>query len=318
VQTQLGVGDKVAILGEAGDFYKIAPPPGVVYYVKSEFVTLPGGRPLEVAASSPSRTGASFVEVPDSGATSRPMLSAEQAGKLRNDFEAAEAALAAEWKKPREQRNIEGLLKQYQAIGAPAGSSLEQAVKARIQFLTDETDLKKDLEAIEELMRNVKISQANTATQIANIQKNVPPVVVSKGVYTVEGILQPSGLYPGGATGPKRYTIGTPGRPLVSAYVQSSTGQVDLEKYVGCYVGVNGKPKYDEKAGMYVVEAERVDVKESAEPAKTAPPAPKAGTESQKPAEKPATQPAEKPTTAPAKAEPASKPLAPINPNEYD
>ena len=78
-------------------------------------------------------------------------------------------------------------------------------------------------------------------------------------------------LFVGGATGPKRFAVYDPNTRLINAYVRCTTGLVDLEKFVGAVVGVVGKPHYDEKLRMYVIEAEQVVVLEAAPPAPPVP-----------------------------------------------
>ena len=125
--------------------------------------------------------------------------------------------------------------------------------------------------------------------------------------YAAEGVLGPSELFRGGPTGPKRYVICEPGTRLISAYVQSPAGLVNLDQHVGAHVGVLGKARYDENLRMYVVDAEDVIVLEPAPakppraqpeppleprpaPAPTAPPAPAAPAPAPKPAATPAAE----------------------------
>jgi len=141
-----------------------------------------------------------------------------------------------------------------------------------------------------------------------------------------EGILAPSRLFPGGATGPKRYTVRDPDTRVIYAFVQCTSGAVDLRQYVGQLVGVIGSAKFDEHMKTYVIEVEQVTVVEApvpappdtqpTEPEPPAPPPPATQpVEPEPPAPPPDTQPAEPeppapppPATQPAEPEPPAPP----------
>jgi uncharacterized protein YraI len=345
MQTRLNVGDKVTVLGELGDYYKIAPPPGAYLYVSAEFVKGAGGTELAAAPTSmPAVAAAVGRKVTDvtTPVTPRPvrkatpMPSVAVMSEERTAFDAAEKALNDEYKKPREQRNLKGLLEQYKSIKPAAGSPYQPYVDARISFLANEVELANDLATAETNLSELESQRGTMAAARAKIKADIPDMPINP-VYTVEGELQASGLYSGGATGPKRYTIGA--KPLIKAYVQCSSGAIDLDKYVGQYVGVSGKPKYDEKSGMYLIDAEQVVIMKpglapgSSVPSNTPPPSidtPIKPAE-KKPAEKPAAadkpasaKPAADKPAAPAPdavvapvAEPTSQPKAPVSPEDF-
>lgn len=343
VQVQLGVGDKVTILGETGEFYKIIPPPGAVAYVASQYVSNAGGnQPLHAltsttepaisvltgptgAGKAPEAASKPFLLVtpPAAAKKATPAVAAKTTVMTQSEkeqFDSAERALQDEYKKAPEARDLKALLEKYNSIKLASGSTLTPYVQSRVKFLQGEVSLAKDLQTISGVMDNIEVERAKREAERARIARDIPKIE-TRDFFAVEGVLNPSGLYPGGATGPKRYTVGQ--RPLISAYVQCTTGVVDLDKYAGQYVGVVGAPKYDERAGIYVVEAEKIVVLRPGATSAAAKPidAPKLEPAAEaKPEAAPAEEPkapAPEPKVEPAtEAAPSSAPAVPADPND--
>lgn len=340
VQTRLKTGDKVAILGERGQWYKIIPPAGVTLWISSQYVQRrPGAtRTLPVPPGPPTRPAPTTATAP------APPAPPEELNKALADFQAAEAELTKEFAKPREQRDPTALLARYRAIQIAKDSPLAPYLQARIDFLAQELELEKDRKAVADLVAKANAKQAELAAASARIRV---PATQPVRTYAAEGLLSASDLFTGGPTGPKRYVITDPDSRLISAYVQCTTGVVDLSKFVGSYVGVVGTPTYDQQLRMYVVEADHVVVmrKGAAPPAKATPkanpatqpvPKPKATPKPKpkatpKPKPKPKTQPAAKvspkPPAATAKPKPSgglpvakttTRPAAKVNEAEYE
>ena len=307
VQTRLSTGAKVAIIGEQADFYKIAPPPGAYLWMSSQFVA----KADEATAAKVGATetqpaggngGETAVVLPKP-----PKPPAEVRKSAASPFEAAEAKLKSEFDKPREQRNLQQLLKDYQAIPLAADDPLAPLVAARVQFLTDEVALLKDRKEVEDLLGEVNKLVAETRKPLIDLPTATRPTQR----YAAEGVLAASNLFKGGATGPKRYVINDPQSRLVTAFVQCTSGAVDLEKNVGDYVGVIGTSKFDESLRMYVVDAEHVVVIRQGVRTPTAPKieplvAPKSEPGSAAP--KPTLEPAPKAPVAPEKPAPTPGP----------
>lgn len=263
IQTRLNTPDKVAILGESGEYYKIVPPEAAVLWVSSRYVrrargatpeTLPTTQPTtELVATQPTTREVTVKPPPE-----------DEFAKALAAFKAAEAALQKEFDKPREERDVKSLLARYQAVEVPDDSPWAPFLQARIEFLSKELELEKDRQDVADLLAGVRARQAKLAADTVRIQLPTTRRVRS---YAAEGLLRPSELFRGGRTGPKRYIITDPDSRLISAYVQCTTGLLDLQKFVGAYVGVIGTPKYEQQLRMYVVEAEHVVViREAARP----------------------------------------------------
>jgi len=306
VQLQLDIGKKVTILGELDGFYKIVPPAGVYWWISSQYVKSADAGPVTTLPTRPAPPGLTTTRASVTPAPAVGEFEKEKAG-----IDAVEKLLNAELKKPIEQQDLSSLLQQYKAIELAPDSPLKAFVESRVKFLQGQMDLAKDRLAVERLLREIETTRAQMAAEREAIRSKLPSPEPPKA-YAVEGVLSPSGLFPGGATGPKRYIIGRADRSRIYAYLQCSSGVADLEKFVGTYVGVTGRPLYDEKLGMYVVEVERIRPIES--PGRQPATAPAPTTRPSPLPVGPSTRAAPAPTTKPsgkAEAKQAKPPLPP-------
>ncbi len=324
IQTKLNIGDRVNIIGQQGDYYKITPPEGVYLWISSRYVKPVG------PTTRPSTLPATVTTQPTTSKTI--VITTTQPETLRNElaeFESAEKAFQAEMKKPREARNLSALLERYRAIKLSAGSPLAPYVEARIRFLQGQIELLSDLREAERIIQDTDLKQAELAAQRERM-KLAAPTTRPIRPYAAEGILLVSELFPGGPIGPKRYLLRDPNTHLIVSYVQCATGVIDLSKYIGALVRIIGVPRYDEHLRMYIIEAERVEVirpaakpkplrkvkpitKPAPEPAPVKPVRPTQPT-SPKPGPTPRTKPVSVPSIVPAPAtraasQPAAEPV---------
>ena len=280
VQTQLDRPAKVTILGEqvitlAGKptaFYKIVPPPGAVLWISAKYVK----RPEELVTTRPATpaTGPTAAAAGHGVARTRPVATApavvspSPAEQLRKDLaalEAVEALLKQELAKPADERDLSTVLARYKAIKLSPNSPLAPALKAQIESIEAHIRLKKDYQAAAETMAalTAKMEKLKLATQTAQMKLSAGQI--SKG-YTAEGILAPSVLYDGGPFG-KRYALKkSADSPALVAYVQCTTGLVDLAKHLGARVRVTGSARFDPTVGKQVVEVEELEVLSPAPP----------------------------------------------------
>jgi hypothetical protein len=273
VQTQLNTGDQVRILGQRGEYYKIAPPAGTHLWISADYVRRVGADGESAETAIETTTATAPATRPVVVVTTRP-------NRLSEEIEAwneAEAAFKEEFAKPRSRRDLAALLERYKAIRPAEASPLAGYVRAKVKFIESELELTEDLREVQKLVEDVRTTSMKLATEQA--RADVEEATPERPSFAAEGRLAESGLFPGGATGPKRYVVTDPERRIIYAYVQCTTGAVDLDRYVGKYVGVVGSAEYDERLRMYLVEAERVIVTDNAGAGKT-------------PATAPATQPA--------------------------
>lgn len=311
VQCRTANGDKVEILGEAEEYYKIVPPEGAFYWISARFVRpADEAQPTEMeAAGTANRPAATtkpveLTAVPQKGKlpttvpTDLPKVTEPSATA---SFRALEKVLRQEYAKPLEQRDLKGLLARYQAIHAPAGSPLEKYVAVRVKFLQDGVAEMEELQAIHEQAKLTAEQQKDYGARLVELQKLAPPAEPVR-TYAAKGVLAESDVFTGGAVGPKRYILVDPQTRQVVAYVQCSSGAVDLARYAGMSIGIFGQRHLDRQLVRYVVEAEEIVVVDASGQI-TAPPKPII-----RPRQYPAAAPAEedqKPKAATAEEQPA-------------
>ena len=268
----LNEGDKVQLLGEANaDYYKIVPPKGVVFYISDQYVKTVTGAPSELAVAtavkpsagaatkpaSPARVP-TLVEVPSAGAVNASDLAND--GSAAAAFKAAEAALFAEYKKPSDQQNLSLILEKYLAINVAKDASLKPYVQARVQFLQTEIDRQRALAGAADVITKAEGDIKNGNLERDKIAVENVVKTTAQTSFAAEGILSPSVLFPGGATSPKRFIVRDPQTLRITAYIQCTSGSINLDLFTNKYVGVKGATVYDKSLGLDVVDAVSLNV----------------------------------------------------------
>ena len=332
-QAALSKGDTVSIVGEAEEHYKIVPPKGVVVYVNAQYVKRvsadepppgPSSKPSSKPATKPADTAPAGPEEMPWG----------------EKLAAAEAALAAESAKRAGQRDWGKILALYKAIETSADSAGVGQVGYRIRHLERRI---KTYEKVRKLVQGTLAEQKRWADQRSEIQRQMGVRDVGHGPETsmlqLAGRLMPSGLFPGDGVWPKRWALLDRGGRVV-AFIQSATGQVDMETYSGWKVRLIGTRTHDVGLSVSVVEVMHIEKLPGGEPTKAVakpvlkpsrtfilkpPPAPKLNRnpKAKRRSPEPTTQPA--PATQPASRAPAGLPIvastppapSPVNAEEY-
>jgi len=275
LQFRLSKGDRVRVIGDAGDYYKIASPPGAYFWISARYVrpataadarvTLPTRPtppiPTTVPVSPPP------IRPPTPSPTTRravttvtPALNAGELEAAIEKIKVLEKLLVAEFAKPVAERDLEPLLPKYQGIKAPDDSEyIERFIKARTDFIRIAIERKQDMATVEKLVKDVR--EREEALKLARQKLDAgTPTTRPVTAYSAQGILMPSDVFPGGPAGPKRYLVRDRHTLFINAYVQCTSGAVNLDVYVGNYVGITGRPKYDARLGLDIVEAGAVKV----------------------------------------------------------
>jgi hypothetical protein len=223
----------------------------------------------------------------------------------------ADAALQAEMKKPAEDRNYRGLLAKYRKIPVAEGeTSLKQMIDQRINALQAMLDRIGNDKDVEELVAATKAQQLKLAADRGKIQAEDVKIAVPT-MYVAEGVLTPSPLFPGGATGPKRYIVRDPQTLRINAYIQCTTQDVELADYVNKYVGIKGTTKYSKDLRLDIVDAKEVVVlADKVDMPKPPGPIVKTGEEKPRPVVAPKA-PAAPPAAPPTPTTPTTRPPAP-------
>jgi hypothetical protein len=258
IHRRLERGAKVQVVDRIGDYYVIVPPQGACYYIAAKYVDIlgPVGRVPETA---PTRIIA----------TTQPV---EQVKQLKAAWEAAEKALQAEYRKPLDKRDFPTLMARYRSLKVPDDSYLRPFVEARIRFLEEEIRQKSQLRSLSEYVRQAAARQRKLEELQAKLEMGAPTTKPAIA-FAAEGILAPSELFPGGPLGPKRYIVWDAESLRITAFVQCTTGMVDLSQYVNKHVGIFGSKEFDKKLMTDLVEARQVRVLAD-KPSVPAPPKP--------------------------------------------
>ncbi len=173
-------------------------------------------------------------------------------------WKAAEQALMAEFAKPFDQRNLPRLIEKYREIPLAENSYLKPYVEARISWLRSVMDMERELQSIRETTRKTLDEQQRLRMMREKLEVAVPTDEPVTG-HSAEGVLIPSDVFTGDGLGPKRYLlVGERGKEL-RAYVQSSFGLIDLDRFVNRFVGVIGPRKSDPRLkGTTLIEVEQI------------------------------------------------------------
>lgn len=255
---KLSKGAKVKILGDAGaEYYKIEPPAGARFYIAAEFVNGAPGVAARVPTTNPVDTSTVRVIKPTTTAPAPDVNKTILTSKEVEEFKALEDALQAEFKKDAAQIDVKGLIARYQALSVK-DDAMKQIVDYRVAYLKAILDQKSNATDLKEAQARMEKLIKETLTKVSDIKPDVVPGV-GQMRYLAEGTLMASALFPGGATGPKRYVIVDPFTQRTDAYVQCSAGNVKLDDFVGKYVGVGGKQEYDKGMRRYVVDVQTID-----------------------------------------------------------
>ena len=291
-QIDLLKGDTVQIVGEEGSFYRIIPPEGA-------YVFLPPGAVQAVAEASssddsPARTIferpvpdlSTPVTATDTGepsanaaalgddhttpeASEETLISDEtitaadatpsgetQAalglGPLKPVSQAlrdAEAKMIAAQTQPLEERPISELLDTYRALSQDQGLSLvdTRIIALRVSQLTRNAEL---ADALRE------ITQAKEQDSIVQYMDQVPAKQPAE--YSARGQFLASAVY-NGKTMPRLFRVAQPGGQRIVTYARLDP-TVDVDPYLGRYVGVVGKAVYDPALKMELIEVQKLDV----------------------------------------------------------
>ena len=266
-------GDRVKIIGQAyARFYKIAPPKGVYMWVYGKFVkpkrgapptVAPPAEPIEAPATAPG-------EVPRPAEA--PVVNEELRAALKA-VRALETELQAEYGKPAAQRNLVPLLAKYEKLKAEQTKYFQGRIDAGIKSLKEAIRQQAEIKAMES-----RLQEAEREKQAWNKThgKSITPATPTP-IFSVHGILSPSEMFPGGATGPKRYTVHDRDNPLkIVAYAQNSAGTIDLARYVGKLVGIVGRTRFHRELALTIVEAAEIIVLDP-DTGVPRPPAPRVG-----------------------------------------
>lgn len=266
-QCQLNSGQDVEVIGSVGEVYKIVPPQNAAFWISAQYVEL-GGKTAPRAGAKVIAGGVSVETVrEENGAeTTVVVAKAPEAAVVpmidstaRADWRAAEKELQAQYQKPADQRDLNGLIARYQSIKTENDDYLSRAVASRVKYLNEQLKQLDEAKQWQEIAQRTRQDQDKLRAALADITVKTNTGAMPT-VYAADGVLTPSGLFPGTEVTPKRYVIRDPDTSRITAYVQCTSGEVRLDPFVNQHVGVTGATQYDRGLGLYIVEAKEVKV----------------------------------------------------------
>ncbi|MCL2701522.1 MAG: hypothetical protein FWE88_07495 [Phycisphaerae bacterium] len=281
-QGQLNKDDKVSILGEAGDYYKIVSPPFATFYIAAKYVDLsgkdaPGDKAGEADAGEKSvgvsaKLPASAKDAPAATTTQKPATQPTRDSKdTRAKVEAVRLEMMAEYEKPVEQRDLRRIIEKFNAIDTAGSAQGAKLVAYYTKYMENQLAIVDEAKAASVLIEEQK---ANVTTIQIEIDRRVIETQAGTGpkAFNAQGILRPSAVFPGTKHTPQRWVVYDPTIERITAYVQCTTGEVNVAAHVGKHVGVFGAEVYDKDLRLYIVEAQEIQVmKDGAEAAEPRP-----------------------------------------------
>jgi hypothetical protein len=264
LQVKLKAGEKIKITGEIGDYYRIVPPAGAHLYISARYVDMPGAgspiarttliKPADNASGSVLKSLDTETITKTSTTTSAPAINPESMDQVAR-FQAVEKKLQDAFKGPAEKINVQDLLADYQDLKI-TNKRLKDIADYRIKFLQNILDMRSRHLATEDLIAQEAKNQGDIDREIGKIITRTPADLPQQP--TAQGVLVESALFQGGATGPKKYTLRDPVFQRIDAYVQCSSGAINLQDYVGKAIAVKGTTKFEPNLKLNVVEVQEV------------------------------------------------------------
>lgn len=289
VQRTLPKGAQVTILGRDPDgFLRIKPPEDVTVWVSRTYVAPPSPvRPAsardgnqepkqpaseEVTDKAPAKPSPQSRDASagEGGTTSKAsdasLLPAESASTPVGGGSALETLPETEQRrqlieldrlaneelhKPLAERHYKPLIEQYTSVAAQDEDEFaKQYAKARVQQLDYLANLRDTVQRLRKLGREAESKRRDYLQARASIRETLPPIPTG---LDAQGELRISALYPPGEGGPRRFRlVDTSGpTPRTVGYVEiPSDSTVDVDEYLGRYVGVRAAAKRLQTGGV--------------------------------------------------------------------
>ncbi len=260
VQTKLSKGAEVEILGENPDgFLKIKPPKNATLWVSRDYVELLRDRPAtpeheaepsvgatetEATGESPEPVEASTVSEPTQAErTPSSSLAAIPSTTQRKELEKLDEATRAEIAKPAIERNLKPLADRYKAIAENDSDDVaRQYATMRLDQIKDIIALTNTILRMDKLDARAEHVRREYRCARANMYEGMEETPIG---LDAKGELRLSATYAGGMT-PKRYRLVDPSVPggRTVAYIEvPSRSSINVEDYLGRYVGVRASKK---------------------------------------------------------------------------
>ncbi len=262
VQMQAEKGTEVQIVGQQGQWYKISPPEGAYLWISARYVKGIGvvakpemaQKPVKTATSQPARLATTRPTVV---VTSQPVFGLEaidygQFGQFAQQLARLDKRFKQQLGRPLAQQSWDDLLEKYRQIGQQKGPAMALAYTRQRAIMIDyQLRIQGGLRDIQELGREFEQSIQLLSEQRAEIQLEqvtVPQLFVAKGLLNTSMVfVSPSG--------PQRFRLVKPdGSRRTVAYIQvGADSGISLSQFLGKYVGVRGKLRYDTQLRVDII-----------------------------------------------------------------
>lgn len=270
-QMKLSTDDKVTIIGDAEEFFKINPPEGAYLWVHKKFVDpvrqattketeppaapaaghgngiTPLIRPLTGEGAAGTQ-GESTELVPAVPATPGQEAALPPIGKASAELAKLNADYDAVQKQPIGERPLADLRKSYEALAArdDAAISVRRAAERRVATIKLLEEQQAELTAARKDATEFRAKQAEYENQRRQIETRIKQTGVT--VYTAVGQLDTSSIQQGGQT---LYRLVDPADGQTVVYIRTS----DLAQttMIGKYVGVRGEVVSDQQLSVKVI-----------------------------------------------------------------
>lgn len=275
LQTKLNQNDRVVILGEQDEYFKIQPPAGAYLYVNKDFVTpvkaianngaAGSGESAQPSANTPpadnnppvaANNGAPSTEA-IAPSTTQP-TDAPQAGvpttqesanqQAQAQFEQLEARFAETDKLPLDQQPVKELLAGYEPLanGNLLPESMRRIAAYRVAVLKVRAESQEQLLALKKQQEEFEKKQQASRAERDELQQRIDQSKVK--VYAAVGEVRSSSLQQGNEV---LYRLTDPANGRTVVYLRSNDPK--MTAWVGQFVGVKGDIQNDAQLGLNVI-----------------------------------------------------------------
>lgn len=272
LQTKLNQNDRVVIMGEQDEYFKIQPPAGAYLYVNKDFVT-----PIKAVANNaapadgnnavpaaPPQAGNDQAAVANTGTSTDAAIPStqpadntqaaapttqESAGQeAQARFEKLEAQYAESEKLPLEQQPIKELLAGYEPLanGNLLPDSMRRIAAYRVAVLKVRAESQEQLLALKKQQEEFEKKQQATHAEREELQQRIDNAHVK--VYAAVGEVRSSSLQQGDQV---LYRLTDPANGRTVVYLRSNDPKIT--NWIGQFVGVKGDIQNDSQLGLNVI-----------------------------------------------------------------
>ncbi len=256
-------GLQVTILGSKGEYYKIVPPEGAYLWISADYVKpavkeaapkiIKQIKELKTIAKTPAPASSS------SQPTTRPAVKKQKQdkggafGKYTRQMKKLNKLYAKEMKKPLMERNFGRIIEGYKSIARQKDSKLASLYAGRqLEIIDYQLRAQKGYDQLREIQK--KFTQESRTIREKSAESALKEMKAPK-LYQAAGILRVSNIFTGPLM-PKRYRLIDPKRNKTIDYVElGGGGRINIAKYLGKYVGVYGKVRFDAKLRIDIITA---------------------------------------------------------------